>query len=79
MTAEEFYNKRVGEDCTIGSIRLMEEYADFKLKKTNMTKFNKSKLAHKWANERSEGDREVDRQCYYDYLMGLEEAERQLK
>jgi len=27
MTANEFYNKRIKEDSTIGSVQLMDEYA----------------------------------------------------
>lgn len=27
MKARDFYNKRIGEDNTIGSVQLMEEYA----------------------------------------------------
>ncbi len=47
--------------------------------RVRLTTSEKAKAASKWANERSEGDRDVDRQCYYDYLMGMEEAERMLK
>lgn len=45
---------------------------------SKLTTYEKAKLAMKWSNSRSEGDKEVDRQCYYDYLMGMEEAERML-
>jgi hypothetical protein len=47
--------------------------------RVRLTASEKAKAASKWATERSEGDRDVDRQCYYDYLMGMEEAERMLK
>lgn len=30
MTANEFYDKRLKEDSTIGSVQLMEEYAELK-------------------------------------------------
>jgi len=47
--------------------------------RVRLTTREKAKAASKWATERSEGDIDVDMQCYYDYLMGMVEAERMLK
>jgi len=43
-----------------------------------LSTFQKAEAASKWSKERSEGNRDVDRECYYDFLMGMEEAERLL-
>jgi len=33
MKAKEFYDKRIKEDPTIGSVQLMEEYSEYLIKK----------------------------------------------
>ena len=35
-------------------------------------------MANEWSNSRSIGNRYQDRECYYDYLMGIEAAIRLL-
>ncbi|MFY0654997.1 MAG: hypothetical protein JXQ96_23400 [Cyclobacteriaceae bacterium] len=44
----------------------------------SISEHDKIKMAGEWSRERSEGNRDVDRQCYYDYYMGIEAAERKL-
>ena len=53
MTAKDFYKKRLGEDSTIGSIQLMEEYAEayhqMRMNEsdgTGLTPANKKKMWH---------------------------------
>ena len=36
MNAKEFYNKRLSENHMLGSVELMEEYAEYKLKEVHL-------------------------------------------
>ena len=74
--------RKLCEDYTVNNECGQELYDNILIlfnSKMSLTTFEKAKAASKWADERSEGNREVDRQCYYDYLMGMEQAEIMLK
>jgi len=74
--------RKLCEDFTVSNEDAQKLYDELLVLfnvRVRLTTSEKAKAASKWADERSEGDRDVDRQCYYDYLMGMEEAERMLK
>jgi len=43
---------------------------------TVFTESVKARMASEWSKSRSIGNRDQDRDCYYDYLMGIEAAVR---
>ena len=74
--------RKLCEDFTVSDEAGQKLYSELLVLldiKKYLTTSEKAKAASKWATERSDGNRDVDRQCYYDYLMGMEEAERILK
>lgn len=46
---------------------------------TVFTESEKAKMASEWSRSRSVGNRDQDRDCYYDYLMGIEAAVRKIQ
>jgi hypothetical protein len=62
MTAREFYDKRINEDPTIGSVQLMEEYA-------SLSRWDREKTIHSLLNEMADTSNTIDLNAY---CIGLE-------
>ena len=45
---------------------------------TKLTQEQKNNAALKWAKERSNGNKEQDDDCFFDFLKGMESAERMI-
>jgi len=50
----------------------------FLVSKLSISEHDKMTMAGEWSRSRSEGDREQDRQCNYDFVMGMEAAIKKL-